>query len=57
METMKIANIDTENLHIFWTTWENAMEFSGKMWLTKILKVPKKRDFKLSLEEGFLEKP
>ena len=26
---MKIANIDTEFLHIFWTTWGNSMKFSG----------------------------
>ena len=25
---MKIANIDRENLHMFWTTWEIPVKFS-----------------------------
>ena len=28
---MKIANIDREILHIFWTTWGISVKFSGKM--------------------------
>ena len=54
---MKIANIDTKNLHIFWTTWEISMKISEIMWLMIILKVTKKQVFALSLEENFLEKP
>ena len=30
---MKIANIDREILHIFWTTWGTSMKIWGKMWL------------------------
>ena len=30
---MKIATIDREIFHIFWTTWNILMKFSGKMWL------------------------
>ena len=54
---MKIANIDREFLHIFWTTWGNSMKFSGKMCLKIILKVTKKQGFNLSLEDAFFEKP
>ena len=42
---MKVVNIDGENLHIFWTTWETSVKLSGKMWIT------------LSLEDTLLEKP
>ena len=49
--TDKIANIDKEFLHIFWTTWGNSMKFSGKMCFKIILKVT------LSLEDTFFEKP
>ena len=38
---MAIANIDRESLHIFWTTLEISMKFSGKMRFM-ILKVTKK---------------
>ena len=61
---MKKANIDGENLHIFWTTSGILMmTFSGKMWLTIILKLKfkkknkKKQGFILSLKNTFLEKP
>ena len=46
---MKIVNIDGENLHIFL--------MKGKMCLMIILKVTKKQDFTLSLEDTVLEKP
>ena len=39
---IKIANIEEENLHNFWTTWGISVELSGKMWLMIILKVTKK---------------
>ena len=57
---MKRANIDGENLHIFWTTWGILMmAFSGKMWLMIILKLKlkKKQGLILSLKNTFLEKP
>ena len=54
---MKIANIDRESLHIFWTTWGISMKFSEKMWLMTILKVTKNQGFTLFLENTFLEKP
>ena len=60
---MKRANIDGENLHIFWTTWGILMmTFSGKMWLMIILKLKLKKNKKkqgliLSLKNTFLEKP
>ena len=47
-ESMKIANIDRECLHIFWTNWEISIKLSGKMWIMMILKV--------SLEDTFLGK-
>ena len=53
---MKIANIDWEILHIFWTTWGNSLKFSVKMWLIIILKVTKNQRFTLSLEDAFFEK-
>ena len=53
---MKIANIDREILHNFWTTWRISMKFSGKMCLMIILKVTKNQGFTPSLEEIFLEK-
>ena len=40
---MKLANIDREIFHIFWTTWGISMKFLGKMWLMSILKVTKTR--------------
>ena len=53
---MKIANIDREILHNFWTTWGISMKFSGKMYLMIILKVTKNQSFTLSLEDTFFEK-
>ena len=53
---MKIANIDREFLHIFWTTWGNSMKFSGKMYFKIILKVTKNQSFTLSLEDSIFEK-
>ena len=50
---MKIANIDGENLHIFWTTWGISMNFLGKMWLFR----KNKQGPIFSLEDTFLEKP
>ena len=43
---MKIANIDTEDIHISW-----------KMLLLIILKLTKKQVFIIFLEDTFLEKP
>ena len=40
-KSMKIANIDTESPHNFWTTWRISMKFSGKNALMIILKVIK----------------
>ena len=54
---MKIANIDREYLHIFWTTWENSMKFSEKMGLMITLKVTRNQGFTPSLEDTFFEKP
>ena len=61
---MKIANINRESLHFFWTTWEMLMTFSWKMWLKKKRKKKKKTEFLFfkskfffSLEDTFLEKP
>ena len=44
-KSIKIVNIDGENLHIFWTTWVISMKLSGMMHLTIILKVTKNQDF------------
>ena len=44
---MKIVNIDRKFLHIFWTTWENSMEFSVKICFKIILKVTKPRFYPL----------
>ena len=38
---MKIADVDREFLHIFWTTWGNSIKYSGKTCLKIILKVTK----------------
>ena len=40
-KSMKIANIDTESPHNFWTTWRISMKFSRKNALIIILKVIK----------------
>ena len=45
--SMKIANIDREKLHIFWTTCGISMKLSSKMWLMIILKVRKNQGFTL----------
>ena len=42
---MKIANIDRQILHIFWTTWGILTKFSGKMSLKIILNVTKNQSF------------
>ena len=47
---MKIANIDRQIFHMFWTT-------SEKMYFKIILKVTKNQGFTLSLEDTFFEKP
>ena len=52
----KLANIDREFLHIFWTTWANSMKLSGNMCLKIILKVTKSQGFTFSLESAFFEK-
>ena len=51
----KLANVDREFLHIFWTTWRNSMKFSGKMCLKIILKVTKNQGFSISLEDTLFE--
>ena len=56
-KSMKIANIDREILHNFWTTWRISKKSSGKMWLMIIKKVTKNQGFTLSLEDTFFEKP
>ena len=52
---MKIANIDGEILHNFWTTWGTSMKFSEKMRLMIIFKVTKSHGFFLSWEDKFFE--
>ena len=54
---MKIANIDKEILHNFWTTWGISMKFSGNMCLMIILKVTKNQGFTLCLEDTIFKKP
>ena len=54
---MKIANIDREILHNFWTTWGISMKFSEKMCLMIILKVTKNQSFALCLEDTIFKKP
>ena len=49
--SMKIVNIDEENLHIFQTAWGISMNFSGTMYLMITFKVTKKHGFTLSLEK------
>ena len=53
---MKIANIDREFIHIFWTTWGNSMKSSGKMCFKIILKVTKNQGSTLSIEDTFFKK-
>ena len=47
-----LANVEGENLHIFWTTWGIWMKFSEEMWLMS----QKKQGFTFFLENTFLEK-
>ena len=54
---MKMANIDKEFCHIFWTTWGNSIKFSEKMCFKILLKVIKNQGVTLSLEDTFFEKP
>ena len=54
---MEIANTDRKLLHIFWTTWENSIKFSGKMCFKIILILTKNQGFTFSLENTFCEKP
>ena len=54
---MKIANIDRESLHIFWTNWGISLKFSGKMWLMIILKLTKNHGSTVSLEDALSGKP
>ena len=54
---MKIANIEREILHIFWTTLGISMTFSGNMWLMIILKATKNQGSILSLEDAVFKKP
>ena len=53
---MKVATIDRETLHNYWTTWGISMKFSGKMWHMIILDVTKNQGVTLSLEDKFFEK-
>ena len=56
-ESVKIVDIEVENIHNFWTTWWITLKISGKMWLLKLLKVAKNHGFTTSLKTMFLEKP
>ena len=47
-----LANIEGENLHIFWTTWRIWTKFSEEMWLV----TKKKQGFTFFLGNKFLEK-
>ena len=53
---IKIANIDVEILHNFWTTSGISMNFLRKMSLLIILKDTKNQGFTLSFEGTFFEK-
>ena len=39
---MKIANIDKERIHMFWTTWAISIKLSGETWLMLLSKVTRK---------------
>ena len=54
---MKIANIEREILHIFWTTWGISMKISGNMWIMIIFKVTNSQGFILPFADTFFEKP
>ena len=51
----KLANIDREIPHIFWTSCVISMKFSEKMCLMIILKITKNQGFTLSLEDILLD--
>ena len=54
---MKTVYIEGANVHIFWTTWEIPMKFSGKKW-HDIIKSHKKAGLHpLRRKYYFLEKP
>ena len=53
---MKIAKIDREFLHVFWTTKRNSLKFSKKICFKIILRATKNQVFTLSLEDTFFEK-
>ena len=36
-ESVKIVDIEVENIHNFWMTWWIILKISGKMWLLKVL--------------------
>ena len=46
---IKLANIETEIIPIFWTTWGISMTISGKIWPMIILKVRKTNSVSFSL--------
>ena len=54
---MKIANIDREILHDFWTTWGISMKLSGKMYFMIILKFTINQGFTLCLDNTIFKKP
>ena len=45
LKLMKIANIDEENVHIFWKNWGNSMKFPERICLMTILKATKRPGF------------
>ena len=53
---MKIVNTEEKHLHIFPTTWEISMKFSGKICLM-IISSHKKQGFAPSIENTVLQKP
>ena len=48
-----MVNIETEILHISWTTWGTSIKLPGKMWIIMLLKVTKSQGFTLSSEDTF----
>ena len=56
-KTMKLANINKENIRIFQTTWGILMNFLEKLYLTIMLEVTKNQGFIFSLLNTVLEKP
>ena len=55
-KSMKIVNIEGENLHLFSMTWGISTKFSEKMWLMIILKATKKQGCTLSRENIYFWK-